>query len=129
MAEVTSVEGVGELVAELRALRVRRGLSQEWVGRAVGLPVSTVSRVEGNWYHSTVLVRHLIAYAEAMGCTLRFVLVADDSGGQPENLAPGWRALGLTWRGYRMSAAELTGSVPLDTPFRAAAWLAECVVQ
>jgi hypothetical protein len=39
----------------------------------------TVSRVETTDYYSTALIEHLSAYAEAVGYTLRMVLVRDDT--------------------------------------------------
>jgi transcriptional regulator with XRE-family HTH domain len=76
--EVTSLAGVAALAAELRALRVSRGLAQGTIGSTAGLSGATVSRLERNEYYSTALVRHLTAYADALGYTLRFVLVHDD---------------------------------------------------
>lgn len=38
-----------------------------------------MSRVETTDYYSTALIEHLSAYAEAVGYTLRMVLVRDDT--------------------------------------------------
>ncbi|MEC3974774.1 helix-turn-helix domain-containing protein [Amycolatopsis sp. H20-H5] len=74
-----SMSGVAPMVIELVALRRALGLSQADIGKAAGLPTSSVSRLEANDYFSTALVRHLAAYAEALGYTLRFVLISHDS--------------------------------------------------
>ncbi|MFF0144903.1 helix-turn-helix protein [Amycolatopsis sulphurea] len=90
VAVMTDVAAVG---AELRTAR---GLSQREVGRSAGLSHSEVSRMDlGSELYSDALVRHLAAYAAALGYTLRFVLVADPPSSDEKSAARGLAREGL----------------------------------
>lgn len=85
---VTVMTEMANVVAELRAVRMARGLSQIDISAAAGMPEAAVSRLETDLgFYSHVAVRHLRVYAAALGYTLRFVLVADPATPLPTAVA------------------------------------------
>lgn len=89
--EYAALKELSNVADVLHSVRTARGLSQSDICSASGMGSATVSRLESNFdYYSDALVRHLGAYAAALGYTLRFVLVHDSA--SAPNAGTVWQA-------------------------------------
>lgn len=64
-------KGLHHLVAELRAARIRAGMSMNEVMRMTGLNISTISEMEAGHYWPTL--KSLETYASAVGVRLALI--------------------------------------------------------
>lgn len=103
-ADAAAAQEMRELLALLRAERMRRGLTKPQVGERMGVSQSRVSAIETGPVESVQLVT-LVRYVRALGGRLRLDVRfeedeegADVTGTQPLNGDDAGTILGIVWR-------------------------------
>ena len=105
----------------IRTVREARGISQDQLGRAIGITRSSVNKLEEREVDGGATLHALVRAAKALGCTLEYRLVPP-SGDFARFLGAGPPAVGVAWAPAQPSLpAAPAGTAVVGIPLTAVA--------